>query len=918
MLTLGAIGFTSPLLLLGLLGLPVLWLILRATPPAPVRRRFPGVVLLLGLTDDTTQTDKTPWWLLLLRMLALAAAIIGFAGPVLNPAARVDGAGPLLILADGTWAEARDWTRRTDRIAAEVEAASRSGRPVAVVLATDLPADGVQFQTGDAVLPRVSGLRPRPYVGGDQVVDWAAGLDGDFDTLWLSSGVDTPYRGDLLDILSARGQVTVFEGGSAVYALRPARFEGGQVRLSAVRNQTGVRDEITVGAVGPDPNGVERVLLSVPAVFEAAQNVVEIELDVPPELRNRITRFEIDGQRTAGAVTLTDDRLKRRKVALIAGRGADEGLELLSPLHYLNRALEVTADLVPGGLLDVLQANPDVIILADVATFAAAERDALEAWVDGGGMLVRFAGPRMAAAELLDGDPLLPVRLRSGGRSVGGAMSWGEPKTLRPFEAETPFAGLPVPEEVEITSQVLAEPGPDLAERTIAALSDGTPLVTRAELGAGQVLLFHVTANTEWSSLPLSGLFVQMLDRLAISANATRPERADLAGTTWVAQDVLDGFGDLQPAGTMGGIEGEVLATARASAEVPPGLYAGDDRRLAVNVVEEGDLLTPTAWPASVPVTGLSVQPERGLLGLFLSVAVIALALDALASLWVGGRLRGARVMPVIVAGLIALAPMTDRAVAQTLDDKVLLATSEVVLAHVLTGDRTVDNVANAGLSGLSRRLTQRTSIEPVDPVGVDLETDEIAVYPFLYWPITLDQPTPSANAYAKLNRYLRSGGMILFDTRDGAVAGAGGTTREGRRLQELARPLDIPPLEPIPTDHVLTRTFYLLQDFPGRHAGRAPWVEAAPDDAEQVDGLPFRNLNDGVTPVVIGGNDWASAWAVDRDGVPLFPVGRGYAGERQRETAIRFGINLIMHVLTGNYKSDQVHVPALLDRLGQ
>jgi hypothetical protein len=61
MLTLGAIGFTSPLLLLGLLGLPALWLILRATPPAPVRRRFPGVVLLLGLTDDTTQTDKTPW-----------------------------------------------------------------------------------------------------------------------------------------------------------------------------------------------------------------------------------------------------------------------------------------------------------------------------------------------------------------------------------------------------------------------------------------------------------------------------------------------------------------------------------------------------------------------------------------------------------------------------------------------------------------------------------------------------------------------------------------------------------------------------------------------------------------------------------------------------------------------------------------
>ena len=53
---------------------------------------------------------------------------------------------------------------------------------------------------------------------------------------------------------------------------------------------------------------------------------------------------------------------------------------------------------------------------------------------------------------------------------------------------------------------------------------------------------------------------------------------------------------------------------------------------------------------------------------------------------------------------------------------------------------------------------------------------------------------------------------------------------------------------------------------------------------------MPFRNLNDGVTPVVIGGNDWASAWAVQESGQPMFPVGRGIAGERQREMALRFG----------------------------
>ncbi len=201
----------------------------------------------------------------------------------------------------------------------------------------------------------------------------------------------------------------------------------------------------------------------------------------------------------------------------------------------------------------------------------------------------------------------------------------------------------------------------------------------------------------------------------------------------------------------------------------------------------------------------------------------------------------------------------------------------------------------------------------------MNLETDELAFFPFLYWPVTADQPLPLGRGLCQAEPLSAHRGHdpVRHPRRRHRAASA--TARpQGRKLQQLAAPLDIPPLEPIPADHVLTRTFYLLQDFPGRYDSRDVWVEAAPPDAELVEGMPFRNLNDNVTPVVIGGNDWAAAWAVDESGLPLFPVGRGYAGERQREIAYRFGVNLVMHVLTGNYKSDQVHVPALLDRLGQ
>jgi len=313
-------------------------------------------------------------------------------------------------------------------------------------------------------------------------------------------------------------------------------------------------------------------------------------------------------------------------------------------------------------------------------------------------------------------------------------------------------------------------------------------------------------------------------------------------------------------------------------------------------------------------------QPSEVRLGPWLiALALLLLAFDVLATLAVSGRLaaRWRSAVAVTAVALVAgLALVAGRAGVAD-DAAAIYAANQTVLAYVATGNPRVDAVSRAGLTGLGQALFDRTAIEPADPVAVDIEADELSLFPFLYWPVTEGQPQPSEAAVTRINDFLRFGGMILFDTQDADLGGGAGTTPNGRALQRIAARLDIPPLEPVPADHVLTRTFYLLQDFPGRWSGTTVWAEAA-TQTEVVEGVPFRNLNDGVTPVVIGGNDWAAAWAVQDNGTAMFPVGRGIAGERQREMALRFGVNLVMYVMTGNYKSDQVHVPALLDRLGQ
>ena len=166
-----------------------------------------------------------------------------------------------------------------------------------------------------------------------------------------------------------------------------------------------------------------------------------------------------------------------------------------------------------------------MIILADVGNVAGDAHDRLARWIDDGGVLVRFAGPRLAASD----DDLVPVKLRRGGRMLGGSLSWDQPQQLAAFSRESPFNGMPVPNDVTVTRQVLAEPDAGLSDHTWATLGDGTPLVTAARRGKGMIVLFHVTADTRWSDLPLSGAFVDMLKRIVGLSGAVAATEANAA-----------------------------------------------------------------------------------------------------------------------------------------------------------------------------------------------------------------------------------------------------------------------------------------------------------------------------------------------------------------------------------------------------
>jgi hypothetical protein len=890
--------FAAPWVLLALAALPLLWWLLRVTPPAPRREIFPAIRLLLGLSAVAETPARTPWWLLALRLAAAALVIVGLARPVLDAGRTLPGTGPLLLVVDDGWASAADWARRMTAAEVVLDRAERAGRPAAL-LAT-APAEDATPPEATPPMPvpelrtRLAALRPKPWPVDRAAAAAALGpWAGKGSAAYIADGLtDGAGWAGFAAALAAVGPLT--ELGDALAPARllaPPRAEADRLVVRLAEVPRPVDAAVPVLAQSGDDRTLARVVVPIAAGAPAG----EAAITLPVELRNRLARLVLEGPASAGGVVLLDERWRRRPVGLLAGDATSAETPLIGQTWFIRRALEPYTEVRTGDLATLLSRELSVLVLADHVVADGPERTAIEQWLDQGGLLIRFAGPETAEHP----DALLPVKLLQGDRQLGGALSWSEPAGLAPFASTSPFAGLAVPAEVKVSRQVLGEPGAHLAEHTWATLADGTPLLTEAAHGAGRIVLFHVTGNADWSDLPLSGLFVDMLRRLvALSAGVA----AEAGGNVPLAPaETLDGFGQLTPPPVAAAaLTASAIATAAASPRHPPGLYGPENGRRALNLATS--LAPPEAAPAipgavQEPIGG--VAPERAIGPWLLALALALLAVDLLASLRLRGLLRPA-VTTLLLLGL-AVAPARAQGGLPADGPNPALATR---LAYVLTGDEQVDGISCAGLAGLSDYVNQRTAAALAEPAGVAPGQDDLSFYPLLYWPIAADAPPPSGAAVAALNGYMAHGGIILIDTRDGG-SGEGFAAGAEDALRRFGGLLAVPPLAPLTTAHVLAHSFYLLQDFPGRYDGDTVWVQRDQDRS-----------NDSVSPVIIGGHDWASAWAVDGEGHNPYATIPG--GARQRTLAYRFGVNVVMYALTGNYKGDQVHLPALLERLGQ
>lgn len=644
----GSLAFTSPLILIALAALPAIWLLLRITPPRPEREVFPPFRILLGLRKREETPATTPWWLMLLRLVLAAALIVALAGPLLNPnAASVGLGGPLAIVFDNSWASAPTFEKRRATAEMLVREASENDLPVSLVFTSDEAYDAT-LKRADEQLKVLAAAKPIPLPADRRSV--IAALDAAFAEqkpamiALFSDGIATEGDTMLFDGLKRlAGLVTLYgaENPDAM-TITGAINASDRLTISLTRLETRAPQSVVVSA--RDMQG--RILGSTKVDFVAGKMDADGIIDAPFELRNDFAKLTIDGYNTAGAVRLLDDSFKRRSVGLISGESADRSQPLLSPLYYISRALSPFANLSEPQTADLAtsipamtKAEPAIIVLADIGRMPASAETALTAWIERGGTLVRFAGPRLAAAPA--DDPLIPVRLRQGERALGGSMSWAKPQPLDAYPEASPFAGLRKPDGVLVSRQVLAEPTSDLQNLTWASLADGTPLVTARRIGAGRIVLFHVSAESSWSNLPLSGDFVEMLRRIVQLSHSAAGAATQDGKTLLAPYRLLTANGQLT---TEKGLAKPIEAGAKInlSHAHPPGLYGSDDGFQALNLFDETTRLRAIAPPADLNFTraGFAGDDSLSLKPWLLTLAVGLALLDSLIMLFLGGALR--------------------------------------------------------------------------------------------------------------------------------------------------------------------------------------------------------------------------------------------------------------------------------------
>lgn len=943
-------GFLFPWFLLSFLGLPILWRFLRHNPPKPKKEKFTYFYLLKFIKKNDKLVEKPFIPLLLLRLFLVSLIIFSFSHPLQKPKALVlKSDNDLLFLIDNSWCEQAHWKEKIEEAYAFFNNLPKDKKIYFIPTIEDKKIIEKNLKEPDSIKSvknKISSLEVQPLTVNrleifQKIAQNFKDHQGSIDIIYFTDGLK--YQNDkkafeILKKLNPKKFIIQQFSGKELYALTNLTQENQSFKVTIKRylkNLNSLKDtNLSLSAL--DLQG--RVIAKTTAQFIRKEKETHAIFSIPLEIRNKVVAIKIDNQMNAGSIFLLGSQYKRNHIVLFSLPLHEIPNPLLSPFYYLAKALEENNDLTylknasfSENISDILLQNPDIIFLDDRILADNENSRKLKNFVENGGTLVRFAGPKLAKSP--EKDILLPIKLRNRTRVLDSNFRMGNALSIERFSSKSPFKEMEIPKDLKIYRQILPQISSEMQERIWIFLDDGTPFLSAKKEKNGWFFFVHTSLNEKWSNLALNNFFIpflKQLTNLTVSQSSlpsfkkgtsqnTKKEKISLY--PW---RIINKYGDLTSANDTLPISDIDFDKKDPSFHHEAGLYKYKNDLYPFNLFKEKQNLESIIIPEyfNAEIITNEGKSAKDFLPFLAFLVMIFFLIDYFYNLKKEFFLRG-KITPLFSKFIFLFlsfyiynqaSPMIlDAKALDMVEERNIEAARKTHLAYIITGDEELDETSKLGLESLTEFIIQKTTISPGKVHGLDLEKDDLSFYPLIYWPINAHQKILSKEVIEKINFYMQYGGTILFDTGDqfekSNFLSQDKTTNASQNLQKILSQLNVPPLGKVTKDNVLSRSFYLMPNFPGLYSASPLWC-VSDKDPEQKE---FLEQRDEVSPLLITANNLAAAWAKLQNGEYKYPLIEDQP--RQRLWAFRGGINLILYVLTGSYKSDQYHVKSLLDR---
>ena len=892
------IGFSNFYALFGLLLTPIIWFIVKSFPPTPKSYDFSSFFLLEKIDYDAPKNKKTPLWLLIFRIFFFILIVFYFSKPFLNNnnSATDEKYEKYLIVADIGWSTAKDWNKFKELVLEVGKEAEKNKKEILFFHSNLKSYKDLQiFKTNYALKDYLENLSPLPLQFKKSSIDK---LIQD-ESLFKNSKIFMVFsKFDFYDFPNYYKNLSLIKNNSNnYYYINPLET------ILIINSLKATKGKITCEIYRLGKNSFKQdffvnvetvnneIVYSDKHVIDEKENKKILNLSFPTEIFNQIKSIRIVGQNHAGAKYYFDDFSKKKNIAIINDNEYHKESPLLSPIYYLKKSLDSKHNIKVEKIDNILNSNYSTIIIPETVKIPNAFDKRLNDWLLEGGTLIKFSDDTLVEKKL---NFLTSKEIYGKIRNIEGQLTINNKLFISEFKKDSIFYGLEVPKDITINKQLIFDTNPKQV-KVLAKLNDNTPLVSMKKFGEGEIILFHVGANNNWSNLPISSLFPDMINRvLLFSKNYNSSNLTDLN-----LNKEIDGFGNLitpKKIVTIGKFD--KLKTVKPSFDIPPGQYENNQISIALNLstnigqhqIKEADRSAISTY---------SFKNTKDLSSIILKIILTMFILDLLLTLMIKNNINLSKIVTKRINVLIFILFFL------TFIKLENVSANETYLAYVKIKNTQINNISKNGLETIRNLLITRTSINPKGVIGLDINSDYIFSYPFIYWPLTKNLLSIEKSEIIKIKNYLDNGGIFFFDIIGFSRKNLNLKEKKFQEIRNFLNEIGANELSIIPKGHTLTKSFYLLNKFPGKWDNRFLFVESS--------NLQYK---DGVSSIILGFNDWAKAWAVDDNNLPLFPVVPG--GERQRELAYRFGINITMYALTGNYKSDQIHSKSILKRLSK